>query len=184
MDVRAGLTTSVNAGTLGLHSSRLCREGITAGLTGGAAIAVWFLILDTLAGHPLYTPSLLGAALFNELIPLADAKDIPISLNMVLAFSCVHGLVFAAIGTIGSWLLSFAEREPYLGLAGLFLFLLIVFEFGFLAAAVLFSDVILYALSWIAIMVGNALAAVAMGVYLWYRHPAVSARVVNDAFFS
>jgi GNAT superfamily N-acetyltransferase len=41
------------------------------------------------------------------------------------------------IGAIGSWLLSFAEREPYLGLAGVLLFFLIVFEFGFLAVELL-----------------------------------------------
>ena len=69
-------------------------------------------------------------------------------------------------------------------MGGLFLFLLIVFEFGFLAAAMFFSEVMLHALSWVALLVGNGLAAVAMGVYLWQRHPALSARVVNDAFFS
>lgn len=104
--------------------------------------------------------------------------------QMVLAFSCVHGLIFAAVGAIGSWLLSFAEREPYLGLGGLFLFLLIVFEFGFLAAAMFFAEVMLYALSWVAILVGNGLAAVAMGVYLWHRHPALAVRGVNETFFS
>jgi hypothetical protein len=184
MDARSGLTTSVQVDTSTLHATRLFREGIIAGLLGGATIAVWFLIFDTLAGHPLYTPSLLGAALFKAPHLLTSPQKVPISLDMVLAFSCVHGLIFAAVGAIGAWLLSFAEQEPYLGLGGLFLFLLIVFEFGFLAAAMFFSEVILYALSWMAILVGNGFAAVAMGVYLWQRHPALAVKDVKETFFS
>jgi len=114
MNARPGLTTSGQADTLTPYSTRLYREGVLCGLIGGATIAIWFLILDALAGHPLYTPSLLGTALFKGPLLLPSPQDVPISLNMVLAFSCVHGLIFAAIGAIGSWLLSFAEREPYL----------------------------------------------------------------------
>ena len=36
----------------------------------------------------------------------------------------------------------------------------------------------------VALLIGNGLAAVAMGVYLWQRHPALSAKVVNETFFS
>ena len=35
-------------------------EGTDVGLIGGIVVAVWFLVLDTLAGHPFQTPSLLG----------------------------------------------------------------------------------------------------------------------------
>lgn len=184
MDARSGLITSMQAGTSTPYAARLYREGIVSGLIGGATIAVWFLILDTLSGHPLYTPSLLGTALFKGSRYLMPPEGVPISLNMVLAFSCVHGLIFSIIGAIGSWLLSFAEREPYLGLGGLFIFLLVVFEFGFLAVAMFFSEVIFSAMSWVAILMGNGLAAGAMGIYLWHRHPFLSARVVNKTFFS
>src|SRR5262245_64382822 len=32
-------------------------EGIRAGLVGASIIAVWFLLVDTVAGHPFYTPA-------------------------------------------------------------------------------------------------------------------------------
>lgn len=45
--------------------SKVYSEGIVAGLTGAATLAVWFLLLDSLDGRPFYTPSALGTALFR-----------------------------------------------------------------------------------------------------------------------
>ena len=42
--------------------SRVAKEGLVAGGLGAAAVAVWFLLYDTVAGAPLRTPALLGAA--------------------------------------------------------------------------------------------------------------------------
>ena len=46
-----------------LEQHRTLREGLTAGVLGATAVAVWFLILDTIAGRPFATPSMLGASL-------------------------------------------------------------------------------------------------------------------------
>src|SRR5205823_9923117 len=35
-----------------LEQHRTLREGLTAGVLGATAVAVWFLILDTIAGRP------------------------------------------------------------------------------------------------------------------------------------
>ena len=32
-------------------------EGPLAGTAGAVTVAAWFLLLDTIAGHPFYTPS-------------------------------------------------------------------------------------------------------------------------------
>lgn len=165
-------------------SARLYREGLLAGCIGGAVIALWFLILDTLAGRPLYTPSVLGTALFQGPAALASPTAAPIAVDMVVAFSCVHWLVFAAVGGIAAWLLTYAEYNRYLGFGLLFLFLLLVFEFGLLAAAIFFSEAFLLALDWTTVLAGNLLAAVSMGAYLWWRHPFLEVRDVRDAFFS
>ena len=45
--------------------SKTYKEGFVAGLIGAATIAVWFLILDMIQGRPLYTPTVLGTALFR-----------------------------------------------------------------------------------------------------------------------
>ena len=165
-------------------STKLFREGILAGCVGGATMALWFFILDTLAGHPFYTPSVLGTSLFQG--PEGFATPIPhvVSIPMVVAFSCVHWLIFVAVGGIASWLLTCAEYNRYLGFGLLFLFLLIVFELGFLIASTMFSQVLRTALDWLTVYPGNLLAAIAMGLYLWYRHPALRVKDVSDTFFS
>ncbi|PYO75233.1 MAG: hypothetical protein DMD64_01075, partial [Gemmatimonadetes bacterium] len=44
--------------------NRILREGFIAGCIGAAAVAVWFLIVDSINGQPLYTPAMLGSAVF------------------------------------------------------------------------------------------------------------------------
>jgi hypothetical protein len=154
--------------------SRLYLEGIVAGVIGAATIAIWFLILDTVNGRPLYTPTLLGTALFRRGEGLGPPESLPISFEMVLLYTWVHGLVFAVIGGVASRLLQLAERNPNLGFGILLLF--VVFEFGFLSVATLVEGRILQALAWQAILVGNLLAVAAMAGYFWRRHPNLKIR--------
>jgi len=50
----------------------------------------------------------------------------------------------------------------------------VIFEFGFVFAALIFAEPILHALAWPAVLIGNFLAAAAMGVYFWRHHPNLS----------
>ncbi len=150
-------------------TDRLFQDGLVAGVIGAATIAIWFLILDTVRGRPLATPSLLGTALYRRGQIPASPDALPISFEMVLTYTWVHGLVFCVIGCAASWLVAFAEERPNAAF-GILLFFA-VFEFGFLVLTMLFAEPVLRALSWPAILVGNLLAAVAMGGYLWRRHP-------------
>lgn len=154
--------------------SRLYLEGIVAGVIGAATIAIWFLILDTVNGRPLSTPTVLGTALFRRGEGLGSPESLPISFEMVLLYTWVHGLVFAVIGGVASRLLQLAERNPNLGFGILLLF--VVFEFGFLSVATLVEGRILQALAWQAILVGNLLAVAAMAAYFWRRHPNLKIR--------
>jgi len=153
--------------------SRVYTEGIIAGLLGAAAIAVWFLIVDTINGRPLYTPSVLGTALSNALFPgavrSANPEPSSISIEMVFLFTWVHGLVFAAIGGIVARLLAFAEHTANVAFGIVLLF--VVFEFGFIAVTTIVAEQVLSSLAWSAVLVGNMLAAGVMGAYFWYRHP-------------
>ncbi|MBI1892904.1 MAG: hypothetical protein HYS14_02160 [Candidatus Rokubacteria bacterium] len=151
------------------ETSRLYQEGLVAGVIGAATIAVWFLILDTIEGRPLYTPTVLGTALFRRGAGLASPEALPFSFEMVLMYTWVHGLVFCVVGGIVSRLLAVAEQKLDLGFGILLLF--VVFEFGFVAAAMVVAEPILHALAWPAVLVGNLLAAAAMGLYFWRRHP-------------
>ena len=148
--------------------SRLYQEGITAGFIGATVIAVWFLILDTFNGRPFYTPALLGTALFHR-EALASPESVPASLDMVLMYTWIHFLVFCFIGALSSRLLGVAEKNVNVGFGILLLF--VVFEFGFIAAALVLSETVLQALAWPAVLIGNLLAAASMGGYFWRHHP-------------
>lgn len=148
---------------------RIYLEGIVAGLLGAATVALWFLALDGVAGRPLHTPTLLGTALFRGGTGLASPETVPVSLEMVVLYTWVHALVFCVIGGVAARLLAVAERQPNAGFGILLLF--VVLAFGFLVVALIFAEPILHALTWPAILGGNLLAAVAMGVYFWRRHP-------------
>jgi len=47
-----------------MQLSRIMREGFIAGLIGAGAVALWFLIVDVIAGRPFFTPAMLGSAVF------------------------------------------------------------------------------------------------------------------------
>jgi hypothetical protein len=148
---------------------RIYLEGIIAGLLGAVTVALWFLALDVVAGRPLHTPTLLGTALFRGGQGLASPETVPVSVEMVVLYTWVHALVFCVIGGVAARLLAVAERQPNAGFGILLLF--VVLAFGFLVVALIFAEPILQALTWPAILGGNLLAAVAMGVYFWRRHP-------------
>ncbi len=156
------------------EGSNLYQDGIVAGTIGAVTVALWFLISDTIKGRPLYTPTVLGTTLFRPGGELPSLEHLSVSFEMVLVYTWVHWLVFCVIGGIASLLLAAAERKPDLGFGILLLF--VVFEFGFLVAAMLFSEAILRALAWQEILLGNLLAAAAMGGYFWRRHPHLTIR--------
>jgi hypothetical protein len=58
--------------------------GLVAGLLGASVVALFFLVVDLLAGRPLWTPTVLAAALFRGEPPSPSA---PPEALMVLAFS-------------------------------------------------------------------------------------------------
>lgn len=167
-------TTSASEEGRAPATDRLYREGLVAGMIGATTIAVWFLILDALAGRPFHTPTVLGTAIFRGGEGLAAPEKLPVSFEMVVLYTWVHGLIFCVIGGIASRLLAVAERQPNAGFGILLLF--VVFQFGFLLAVMMFAERVLHALTWPAILIGNLLAAGAMAWYFWRRHPNLTIR--------
>jgi hypothetical protein len=145
------------------------RQGIEAGILGAATIAVWFFLVDLISGRPLfYTPNVLGTAIFRHGAGLDQPEALAISFEMVLVYTWVHGLVFCVIGGIAAKLLAIAERDVNTGFGILLLF--VIFEFGFVGAALVFAESILHAIAWLSVLVGNLLAAAAMAAYFWRQH--------------
>jgi len=171
---RSGTTSSSLSANDSSQISKATIEGIVAGAIGAATIAIWFFILDTLNGRPFYTPSVLGTALFRRGVGLETLESLTTSFEMTSMYTWVHGLVFCILGGLASRLLALAEQNIHLGFGILLLF--VIFEFGFVAAAFIFAEPVLHALAWPAILIGNLLAAGAMAVYLWSRHPNLTIR--------
>jgi hypothetical protein len=142
---------------------------VTAGLLGAGTIAVWFLILDTIYGHPLYTPAVLGSAIFRPRAPISPPEALSVSLPLVLLFTVIHVVVFVAIGEIAALLVRLAEKNANYTF-GIVLFL-VIFLSGFLFVTMVFAADVLAALSWQAVFIGNLLAVGAMALYFKRRHP-------------
>lgn len=156
--------TSVDEGEAG----HVYVEGIIAGIIGAAVLAAWFFILDTLHGRPLYTPTVLGSALFRSNHAPSEFHDLAVSIEMTIMYTWVHVLVFGVVGVIASRLLVYAEENPNFGFAILLLFVFL--EFGFVGAAFLFAEPLLGLLAWHTVLLGNFFAALGMAVCLWYYH--------------
>jgi len=146
------------------------REGIVAGLLGAGTIVAWFLILDSLAGHPLHTPSILGSTLVHGgWSEEAGIDQQSVSIGLVVLYTLVHGAAFCVVGTIAERLFLAAERHPPFIFALVLLFFL--FFAGFMTVTFLFAFPVLQELSVSAVVTGNLLAAAAMVSYLWRHHP-------------
>lgn len=169
MAIETDSTTAAPATAATPDVTRLYQEGIVAGILGAVTIAIWFLIIDAVNGRPLYTPTVLGTVLFRRGPEMPALDTLAPSFEMVLMFTWVHGLVFAAIGGLASRLLVTAERHPSVGFGILLLF--VVFTAGFTVAAMLFAAPVLKALTWPAVLVANLLAAAVMAGYFRLRHP-------------
>jgi hypothetical protein len=150
------------------------REGVLAGFLGGAVVAVWFLIYDSVTLQPLRTPNLLGAAVLQG---LRDPQRLMPALDVVVGYTVVHFAVFCFFGILVAALLLAAEREPRVLLVVFVLFLCFqLFFFGFLQGL----DVHLAgALPWWNIAVGNLLASVAMVTYFFLGHRTLGARLLE-----
>ncbi|MGH7475813.1 MAG: hypothetical protein ACRELD_05965 [Longimicrobiales bacterium] len=153
-----------------LEEHRIIKEGLVAGLVGAGAVAVWFLLLDAVSGRVFFTPAALGSVAFHG---ARNVGDVDISALTVLGYTGFHLFAFIATGIIAAALATEAEESSevvVLGAALLFV-TLEAFFFGLLAIlAQWLFDVIV----WWSILIANLIAALAMGYYLWKRHPKLS----------
>ena len=144
------------------------KQALVAGAGGGAIIAIWFFVLDTLAGRPLYTPTVLGTVLIGG-DGLAGLENLSVSIGLVLLYTLAHALVFCFLGYTAVKLFVAAEQHPPYIFALLLFF--IFFFCGFLTFVFLFALPALEVISSSSIVIGNLLAAGVMTGYLWRHHP-------------
>ncbi len=145
---------------------RVMREGFIAGLIGAGGVALWFLLVDAIDGRPLFTPAMLGSAVFWG---LRDPAAVDIAFPAVIGYTMLHVVAFGAVGVVAAWLAALVDQFP------MTLFIVVVFfavfEVGFYIMVALLAQPLLGVLAWSNVAIGNAIAAVGMGYYLWRAHP-------------
>jgi hypothetical protein len=149
------------------RSHSISAEGTDVGIIGGLAVAVWFLVLDSIAGRPLHTPSLLGqVVLMGDSTP--DTQGIVF--GAILLYTAFHFVVFALLGMGLVALVHWGTENSVVRYALLPVFL--AFEVLFYGLLEVLSEGTGELFPFWAVVSANTLAAISMGLYLWIRHPA------------
>ncbi len=141
-------------------------DSVYSAAFGAAAVAVFFLISDLLQGQPLFTPSLMGSALFLGLEP---ASVVTVHLGVIGLFSLVHFAAFFALGATTSWAIQLEPRLPARSML-LAIALFASLEGGVLLFDALFAPGILAAIGHGEVLVSNVLAASTMSLFLRHAH--------------
>src|SRR3989442_7173790 len=98
-----------------MQLTRILREGFIAGLIGAGVVALWFLIVDIIAGRPFFTPAMLGSAVFWG---VHDPALVVIEYSRIIGYTMIHVTAFILVGTVAAAPAAEAEVAPgtlYLG---------------------------------------------------------------------
>ncbi|MBI4587793.1 MAG: hypothetical protein HY725_03055 [Candidatus Rokubacteria bacterium] len=147
-----------------------------AGVVGAATVALWFLIYDAWRGKPLFTPALLGSAVFYG---VSSPLNVEIAAGPVIGYTIVHVLAFIGFGIIAACMLMVGEREPAIFIA--FVTLFAAFEVFFFVVLRTLSEPVLGALGWWAIFTGNLLASIGILWFLVRGHPELPPILVGSS---
>lgn len=157
------------------RSHPVIRQGIVAGLIGAGLVAVWFLLVDMIAGRPLFTPGALGSAILHG---AGGLTGVEISTATVLGYTLIHLAAFLLFGMIVSGLVTQAEKFPPLVFGLLILF--VVFETFFIVMVAMLGTWLMEELAWWSVLAGNLLASASMGWYMWRVHPVLREEMTNE----
>jgi hypothetical protein len=149
-----------------LDEHAVLREGLVSGLLGAAVVAVWFLLVDGVLRQPLFTPGALGSLLFHG---AASPGEVQVTSATIWGYTVFHVAAFLLFGMVVSALVAQADRTPSFFFG--FVLLGVVFELFFVGLVASLGTWVLEEFAWWSILGGNLLAAVAMGGYLFRRHP-------------
>jgi hypothetical protein len=152
----------------------ILREGSIAGVLGATSVAAWFFIVDVVLRHPFQTPIELGRGFFTLFGQTTNGNT---DLLVVIGYTVFHYLAFIVAGIVIAAVAQWAERQPSVLAGAMILFA--AFEVGFYALTSAFSAVPVFGvLAWYDVAVGNLIAAITMGAYMWRAHPALKAELI------
>ncbi len=148
------------------------REGLVAGLLAAVVVAVWYLAVDTIAGRPFHTPNALGGVMFRGDANPGAREVVP---GLVAGFLVAHTIAFAVVGVALAQVVHLASRNLALRM-GLWIGLVVAFCLTAGLTYMLTTATGERFPLW-TVIGGALLGALAMGWYLWRRHPRIGADV-------
>src|SRR2546422_2576203 len=135
-------------------------RGAVGGLLAGLTVALWFLVVDSLAGRPFHTPAVLAGALARQDIAAPTFR-------IVAAYTVVHFAVFALLGVAMAAAIGTLRLPPRLLLA--VPFGLVAQELVFYAGLLLSGTPRVAVVPWPHVVLANVLSGC---VLMWYLHRA------------
>jgi hypothetical protein len=134
-------------------------HGVIGGLLAGLVVALWFLVTDTVAGHPFRTPALLAGVLLNHEFSQVTAR-------LVLVYTVLHFGVFAILGVGMAWLSAAFTAPPRLLLS--LVFGVLLQEVTFYVGLLLLHASHLGVIAWPHVVGANIAAGLVLMGYLHY----------------
>jgi hypothetical protein len=126
--------------------------GSAAGIAGATALALWFLVVDTVRGRPFETPAFVASVL--------GFGDVSVGLPLVLVYTLVHFAVFIAVGIAVA---AFVKRFEIVSAAFLGVVLgFLLFDMAFYGSVLITGVDVVRQLGWPEVLIGNILAGIAV----------------------
>jgi hypothetical protein len=142
-------------------------DSFYSGALGGSAVALFFLVTDTVDGYDqLFTPSLMGSVLFFN---IAANEVVDVSLHAVAYFSALHFATYALLGVLVTWLVHEVELRSRHPVAVLLIFFAVI-EVSFLFVASLAMPGVVAELGIVRVGIANLLAAGSMALFFVLSH--------------
>src|SRR5437588_525146 len=135
----------------------LIADGVVGGLLAGLVVALWFLVVDSVAGRPFHTPAALAGALTRQ--PIG-----PPTFRLVAAYSVVHFAVFALLGLAMAEAIAVLRTPPRLVFG--VLFGLVAQELAFYAGLLLSDASRVAIVPWPHVVAANVLSGFVLMGYL------------------
>jgi hypothetical protein len=146
-------------------------KGLITGTIGAVVIALWFLVIDALAGRPLFTPAALGSAI---LLGAQSSSEVQLTVGIVFAYTVIHILAFFAVGVAIEFGARQLERFPSFWLVAFMAVIVVDMLFvGIVGSLALW---VLGVVGLWTVVIGNLLAFAAMGYRVWRERPELRER--------
>ncbi len=143
-------------------------EATDAGFLGAISVALWYLLYDTILGHPLRTPSVLGQVfLLGESRPDTTHP----MFSAIVMYTVVHFALFLLFALLVAWLVRLSVEHTAVRFALVVLF--VVFEFFFYVVLNYISTETGALFPGWTVAGANLLAAAVMVFYFWKRYPEI-----------